>query len=120
LVRDTRVVSVLRGFGEPRYTAAHPDGRHAYVTDAARGEVASLDVVRGRVLARVRVGARARHVTISPNARTLWIALGSKAEGIAIVDIADRARPRLVHTFRPPFLAHDVGWAPGGRHVWVS
>src|SRR6266545_3110467 len=79
LVRDTRVVHVLRDFGEPRYTAAHPDGRHAYVTDAARGEVAALDVVRGRVLARVRVGPRARHITISPDARTLWIARGSCA-----------------------------------------
>ncbi len=22
--------------------------------------------------------------------------------------------------FRPPFLAHDVGFAPDGRHAWVS
>src|SRR5262249_25836563 len=28
------VEHVLHGFGEPRYTAGHPDGRHAYVTDA--------------------------------------------------------------------------------------
>jgi DNA-binding beta-propeller fold protein YncE len=120
LVHDMSVVHVLRGFGEPRYTAAHPDGRHAYVTDAARGEVAALDVVRGRVLAREHVGARARHVTISPNGRTLWIALGSKASEIAIVDVSQRARPRLMRRFRPPFLAHDVGWAPDGRRVWVS
>jgi hypothetical protein len=25
-----------------------------------------------------------------------------------------------VRRFRPPFLAHDVGWSPDGRHVWVS
>ena len=68
----------------------------------------------------VQVGAHARHVTISPSGRTLWIALGSKAEEIAIVDVSDRTRPRLARTFRPPFLAHDVGWAPDGRHVWVS
>ena len=120
LVRDLRVTHVLRGFGEPRYTAAHPDGRHAYVTDAGRGEVAVLDVVRGRILARVQVGSRARHVTVASNGRTIWIALGSKAEEIAIVDVSDRTRPRLVRTFRPPFLAHDVGWAPDGQHVWVS
>src|SRR5581483_6869015 len=30
---------VLHGFGEPRYTAAHRDGRHAFLSDAARGEV---------------------------------------------------------------------------------
>jgi DNA-binding beta-propeller fold protein YncE len=120
VVRDFAVAHVLRGFGEPRYTAAHPDGRHAYVTDAARGEVVTLDVVRGEVVARERVGAHARHITISPNGRRLWIALGSKARDVAIVDASNRAQPQFVRTFRPPFLAHDVGWAPDGRHVWVS
>ena len=120
LVRRERVVRVLHGFGEPRYTAAHPDERHAYVTDAERGEVAALDVVRGQLLAREHVGARARHLAISPNGRTLWIALGSKAERVAVVDVSRRADPRLVRAFRTPFLAHDVGWAPDGRHVWIS
>jgi len=103
------VEHVLRGFGEPRYTAGHPDGRHAYVTDAKRGEVVALDVLRGRVVAREPVGALARHVTIDPSGRTLWIALGARAEQIAVVDITQRALPRLVRRFRPPFLAHDVG-----------
>jgi PQQ-like domain len=114
------VEHVLRGFGEPRYTAGHPDGRHAYVTDAKRGEVIALDVLRGRVLAREPVGHLARHVTIAPNGRTLWTALGAKAEELAIVDVSSRARPRLLRRLRPPFLAHDVGWAPGGNRVWVS
>jgi DNA-binding beta-propeller fold protein YncE len=120
LVRNLEVVGVLRGLAEPRYTAAHPDGRHAYVTDAARGEVVALDVVRSRVVGRASVGARARHIAISPNGRRLWIALGSKADEVAIVDLSQRAEPRLVRTFRPPFRAHDVAWAPDGRHVWVS
>ena len=110
----------LRDFGEPRYTAGHPDRRHAYVTDAARGEVVSIDVLTGRVLAREAVGPLARHVTLDPSARTLWIALGPKAEEIAVVDVSDRARPRLVRRFRPPILAHDVGFAPDGRRAWVS
>ncbi len=122
LVRGPKlsVVHVLRGFDEPRYTAAHPDGRHAYVTDAKRGEVVVLDVLRGRAAGREQVGARARHVSIDPRGRTLWVALGSKAEEIAVVDVSLPARPRLVRRFRPPFLAHDVGFAPDGRHVWVS
>jgi DNA-binding beta-propeller fold protein YncE len=118
-VRSFRVVHVLRGFGEPRYTAAHPDGRHAYVTDAERGEVTSLDVLDGRVLARERVGALARHITIDKNARHLWVALGSKAREVALVAL-DGARPRLKHTFAPPSRGHDVGFAPDGRHAWVS
>jgi hypothetical protein len=115
-----RVEHVLTGFGEPRYTAGHPDGRHAYVTDARRGEVVTLDVVRGVVLARVSVGALARHITIDPRGRRLWVALGAKAQEIAVVDVSRRARPRLVRRFEPPFLAHDVGWTPGGNRVWVS
>jgi len=114
------IAHVLRGFGEPRYTAGHPDGRHAYVTDAGRGEVVALDVLSGRVLAREGVGTRARHISIDPSGRTLWIALGTKAEKIAVVDVSNRTRPRLLRRFRPPFLAHDVGFASDGRHAWVS
>ena len=115
-----QVAHVLRGFGEPRYTAGHPDGRHAYVSDAKRGEVVALDVLRGHVLARTRVGHLARHITIDPSGRTLWVSLGSKAREIAVVDVSHRGRPRLVRRFEPPFLAHDVGWAPDSRHIWVS
>ena len=117
--RSLDVVHVLRGFGEPRYTAAHPDGRHAYVTDARRGEVAVIDVRDGHVLARERVGALARHVTIDRSARRLWIALGSKARAVSVV-VLDGIRPRLQHTFAPPMRGHDVGFAPDGRHAWVS
>src|SRR2546423_8583115 len=122
-ILDTRsltVAHVLHGFGEPRYTAAHPDGRHAYVTDAKRGEVVALDVLRGRVLGRVEVGAYARHVSIDPAGRTLWVALGPKAAEVAIVDVSHPASPRLARRFAPPFHAHDVGFAPDGRHAWVS
>src|SRR5215218_2618955 len=83
LVRRLSVVGVLHGFDEPRYTAAHPGGRYGYVTDAAR------DVVRATVAGRVRVGRRARHVSISPDGRRLWVALGSKAREVAIVDVSD-------------------------------
>jgi DNA-binding beta-propeller fold protein YncE len=115
-----RVTHVLQGFGEPRYTAGHPNGRHAYVTDAQRGEVICLDVVRGRVLSRTHVGDLARHVSIDPIGRRLWVALGAKAELIAVVELARPDRPKLVRLVRPPFLAHDVGFSPDGRRVWVS
>jgi DNA-binding beta-propeller fold protein YncE len=114
------VRTVLHGFGEPRYTASHPDGRHAYVSDSRRAEVVAVDVVAGRVLGRAAVGGPARHITIDARGRILWCSLGSKAEEVAILSVADPARPRLLHRLAPPFLAHDVGFAPGGRHVWLS
>jgi DNA-binding beta-propeller fold protein YncE len=115
-----RVRHVLDGFGEPRYTAAHPDGGHGYVTDAERGEVVTVDVTAGRIVARTHVGLLARHIGINPAGTRVWTALGSKAEAIATLDVSTPDRPRLLAQIHPPFLAHDVAWAPNGDHVWVS
>ena len=80
-VASLRVRHVLEGFGEPRYAAAAPGGRYAYVTDAARGELIVIDLPRARVADRVHAGALARHLTIAPDGRTLFAALGPKAHG---------------------------------------
>src|SRR3990170_3324023 len=37
VIEDGRVRRVLRGFGQPRYTAVSPDARLAYVSDGATG-----------------------------------------------------------------------------------
>ncbi|MBD0338293.1 MAG: hypothetical protein ICV67_03300 [Thermoleophilia bacterium] len=116
---DLVVRKVLRGFREPRYTAASHDGRHAFVTDSGSGEVAVVDVLAGRTVARVDVGGPARHVSLNLAGRRLWVALGMKARHVAVVDVADPRRPRLVRRFRPPWLAHDVGFATRDR-VWVT
>ena len=115
---DLAVRRVLRGFGAPRYTASAPDGRIAYVTDSARGEVAVLDLVRDRVVHRTDVGGSARH--ISAFGTTIWTALGTKAERIAVLDATNPLRPRVAGHVTPPFLAHDVGFTPRGARVWVS
>jgi len=115
-----RVRRVHGHFDEPRYTAAGANARHAFVTDSGSHEVVTVDVLSGRAVARVGVGGPARHVSIDPSYRILWVSLGSKAEEVAVVDVSRPLAPRLLRRFRPPFLAHDVGTAPGGRHVWVS
>ena len=69
---------------------------------------------------RVQVGALARHVTVDPAGRRLWISLGSSASSIAVVDISDAIRPRVLRTIHPPFLVHDVGFSPSGKRVWVT
>jgi DNA-binding beta-propeller fold protein YncE len=114
-----RVRRVLRGFSEPRYTAAERDGRYAYVSDSATGEIVVVDAVEGRVVARIEVGAGVRHLSLGRSNRRLWVALGTKAERVAIVDVTDAARARVLARIEPPFLAHDVGFAPDGR-IWVT
>jgi hypothetical protein len=119
-VATLRVRRVLEGFGEPRYAAAGPAGRYAYITDAARGELAVVDLARGKVVDRVDAGALARHLTIAPDGRTLFAALGSKARGVAVLDATNPARPRLVRTLTPVDLAHDVVVSAGGTRLWVT
>jgi DNA-binding beta-propeller fold protein YncE len=108
-----RVRRVLRGMSEPRYTAVAPDRRHAYVTDSGTGELVVIDLERGRVVGGAEVGALARHLTIAPHGRTLWVALGSKAPAVAVVDLSEPRRPRARGLLHPPFLAHDVACSPG-------
>jgi DNA-binding beta-propeller fold protein YncE len=117
---DLRVRKVLRSFAQPRYAAAHPDGRHVYVTDSGNGELVTLDVERARVVHRTDLGGPARHVSISPSGRTLWTALGNKAEAIAVVDTRVASQPHLIDLIRPPYLAHDVVFTPNGSRVWVT
>jgi DNA-binding beta-propeller fold protein YncE len=118
--RPPRVRRVLRGFVQPRYTVFTPDGAYAFVTDSGSGELAVVDLRRGRVVRRVTVGALARHVTIDPSGRRIWISLGSSAAAIVVLDVSDPVRPRRLRTVHPPFLVHDVGFSPSGRRVWVT
>jgi DNA-binding beta-propeller fold protein YncE len=120
LLRGLTVRHVLTGFGEPRYTAASPGGRYAYVTDSGRADLAVVDVVQARVVARLHLGGWPRHVSIDESGRTLWVALGTASRELAVVDVTRPSHPRHVGTVRPPFRLHDVGFVPGTRHVWVT
>jgi DNA-binding beta-propeller fold protein YncE len=110
---------VLDGFEQPRYTAAAPDGRHAFVTDSGRVELATVDVVHGEVVGRLKLWQWPRHLSLSPDGRTLWVGLGTASKELAVVDVSNPRAPRLRGRIRPGFLAHDVGFAPSGA-VWVT
>ena len=118
--RPVRVRRVLRGFVTPRYSAIRPGGRIAYVSDSGTGELVVVDLIAGRVRRRVAVGDGARHLTLDPDGHTLWVALGSSAAQIVVVDVRRPEHPRVLRRIRPPFLAHDVGFSPSGRRVWVT
>ena len=116
----SRIRAEIDGFEAPRYTAVHPQRPLAYVTDSLREEVAVVDAEHAKVVGRARVPGPARHVSISPDGRTLWTALGTAASRVALLDASDPRRPKLVRTISPPFPAHDVCFAPDGRAAWVT
>ena len=115
-----RVHPIAGELGAPRYTAVSPNRQLAYVTDSAREELVVVDLSGRRVVERVPVGGPCRHLGINRAGTRLWTALGNTADRLAVLSLADPRRPRVVTTITPPFLAHDVGFTPGGRRVWVS
>ena len=119
ILRRLGVLHVLDDFEEPRYTAASRDGAYAFVTDSGRVDVASVDVARGRVVARLRLRLWPRHLSLSRDGRTLWVSLGTASPALAVVDVRNPRAPRLRGMVKPPFLAHDVGFAPSGR-AWIT
>jgi DNA-binding beta-propeller fold protein YncE len=118
VVEGGRMTHVVRGFVEPRYVAAHPDGRHAFVTDSGRSGVSVVDLVHGRVIGRVGLSGWARHITIDPHTGRLWVGLGSADPRVAVVAI-DGLRLRHTSTLEPGFRTHDVGSAPDGT-LWIT
>jgi DNA-binding beta-propeller fold protein YncE len=119
IVDGHRVQHVVEEIGEPRYAAAHPDGVHAFVTDASYGLVV-LDAERGRIVGRVRLPGWPRHVSLDAAGRRLWVGLGTSSAQVAVVDVSNPRRPQLISLITTPFGAHDVGFSPDGRQVWVT
>jgi DNA-binding beta-propeller fold protein YncE len=118
--RSLRVLKMIRGFDAPHIPAISPDGRYAYVTDDASGELAVIDLLSHKLLGRVFVGAGAHHLAFSPDERHVWVALGQTAQTITLLRARDPGHPHVVGSFHPPFLAHDLLFSPGGRDVWVT
>ena len=113
------VRAVLRGLGEPRYTAMHPGEAIAYVTDSGRREVLTVDLDS----AGDRPPAHASPARLATSLSTRADPLdGARlaANRIAVLDLSDPRRPRLARVLEPPFPAHDVVFAPDGGHVWVT
>lgn len=119
IVDELGVRREVAGFEEPRYTVGSHDGRHAFVTDATRVELLSVDVTRGEIVGRVKLKLWPRHLSLAPDGRTLHVSLGTASPQLAIVDVRDPRRPRLERYVTPPFAAHDVGVAPSGR-LWIT
>jgi DNA-binding beta-propeller fold protein YncE len=115
-----RPVRVLRGFDAPHIAEISHDGRYAYVTDDARGQLAVIGLRQRRILARIPVGRGAHHLAIRPDGRQLWLALGESARTIVIVDTSDPADPSVTDRFDPGFPAHDLVFTPDGSRVWIT
>jgi DNA-binding beta-propeller fold protein YncE len=133
LDRDTlRTVRRFGGFDEPHIAAITPDRGYAYITDDARGALTAIRLSDMKVISTVQVGAGAHHLTIGPNDRQVWVALGETARTITILStvvrtppppsspVIDAGHPRVIRRLTPGFSAHDLLFSSDGRRVWIS
>lgn len=74
-----RPLKVFHGFRDPQVARIAPGDRFAYVADGGSGEISVIDLARRKIVDRVYVGLRAHHMSFSPDAKRLWIALGEVA-----------------------------------------
>ena len=72
------------------------------------------------MIGRVEVGEGARHISISPDGSRVVTSLGTKAPRLALVDVSRPRRPRLLRTFPADDLAHDVGFSPDSKELWIT
>jgi hypothetical protein len=105
-----RVQRVIYGFGAPHIAAFSPDLEQVYVTDDARGQLSVISLARARVIRKLFVGYGAHHLSVSPDGKETWIALGERAHTIVVLDTSRPALPRVVGRLR-------LAWAPT---IWPS
>jgi DNA-binding beta-propeller fold protein YncE len=127
-----RPIRTFGGFDRPHIAAVSPDGQYAYITDDARGTLTVIRLSDLRVTSTIRVGPGAHHLTVSPNERQIWVALGESAQTVVILStvartpaagaspVIDPGHPHVIGSFTPGFRAHDLSFTPDGRQVWIS
>jgi DNA-binding beta-propeller fold protein YncE len=113
-------LAVVRGFRSPQIAAVTPDGEWALVSDAATGDVSTIELADDQVVDRVHVGDGAHHIAVSPNQRSAWVALGETAHTIVRLDLRNPGHLRIVGRIQPGQAAHDLAFAPNGATVWVT
>ncbi len=132
LNRDTlHVIKTFGGFDEPHIVEISPDGAYAYVSDDASGTLTVIRLSDMRVTATIPVGVGAHHLAFSPTERTVWVALGEDAQEITTLStvvgrqagsspVLNTGHPHVTGRFTPGFAAHDLGFSPDGRTIWIT
>lgn len=132
LNRDSlRVIKTFSGFDQPHIAAISPDGAYAYITDDTRGTLTVIGLTDLKITSTIAVGAGAHHLAFSPTERTVWVALGENAQQITTLStvtsrspgsspMINAGHPHVIGHFTPGFPAHDLGFSPDGRSVWIT
>jgi YVTN family beta-propeller protein len=100
--------------------AREPAGPQLFVTNERSGDLTVVDLATNAVVATIPLGKRPRGIRVSPDARTLYVALSGSpiappgvdektlpppdrsADGIGVVDVRERKLVRTIHAGTDP------------------
>jgi YVTN family beta-propeller protein len=102
--------------GKPSASTVSHDGRRAYVPDAARNLLVSVDLEQGSVLAETRVGDGPSHPIVTPDDRMVCVA-NSRSHDISLVDAQTF---QLVATIPSGEAAHQTTLTADGNTLLVA
>jgi DNA-binding beta-propeller fold protein YncE len=109
-----KVVKVFRGFGSPHDVEV--EGRRAYVTDEARGQLVVIGLRSRRVLARINVGPRPHDVAIGDVA----VVTHGRASTYLTLVPRNLGRARAVRRISAHGAPHDVAKQPDTANVYLT
>ncbi|PYY11815.1 MAG: hypothetical protein DMG69_03040 [Acidobacteria bacterium] len=116
---------------EPHNALNTGSNRYVYVSSMGSNEVDLIDLEKLEFAAHIPVGGRPRPYVISPDGKTMYVALAN-LHGFTIVDIpSQKVLDRVVMPSEHPNLrplkfetqdtyTHGLALTPDGRELWVS
>jgi YVTN family beta-propeller protein len=126
------VIDPLLGFGGTKLLAMvfldspgedwvlSPDGQRLFVSLPASNQVAVVDTLSWKIVAKVAVGPRPGRLALQADGAALWVTLetaGDSADGIAVLDTARLTVAARIPTGRGH---HEIVLAADGRLAYVS
>lgn len=109
---------LLDGPGED--WAMSEDLARLFVTMPESGAVAVVDTETFEVIENVEAGRRPVRVALQPNGRRVWVGDDGSPGGRGGVAVLDARRPRLVAEVPLGAGHHEIAFAPGGSHAFVT
>jgi len=116
---------------EPHNALNTGSNRYIYVSSMGGNEVDLIDLEKMDYAAHIPVGGRPRPYVVSPDGKTMYVALAN-LHGFVIVDIPEKkvlerveipsehATLRKLEYETPDTLTHGLALTPDGSELWVS
>ena len=116
LVLATGVSVAAEGFLGPSAVVASPDGRTLFVANADAGQIAVVDLQRGKVLRSFPVPSKPTGLALSPDGSNLY---ATCAAGPSVVVVIDTASGKSSATIPVGHTATSPAVTPDGKRLFV-